>query len=111
MIIDAMTATGKIEYYKKLLELERRTLESVTEQRDRLATEVTEARAETTRTREFMDHGFKVAKEEITELREQRDRLAEALELLVTTDHESKEAFIERVKQALAAVKGGCDDN
>jgi hypothetical protein len=40
------------------------------------------------------------------ELREQRDRLEEALELLVTTDHESKEAFIERVKQALAAVKG-----
>jgi len=38
---------------------------------------------------------------------EQRDRLADALELLVTTDHESKEAFIERVKQALAAVKGG----
>jgi len=37
MIIDAMTATDKIEYYKKLLELERRTLESVTEQRDRLA--------------------------------------------------------------------------
>ena len=37
MIIDGMTATDKIEYYKKLLELERRTLESVTEQRDRLA--------------------------------------------------------------------------
>jgi hypothetical protein len=37
----------------------------------------------------------------------QRDRLVGALELLVTTDHESKEAFIERVKQALAAVKGG----
>jgi hypothetical protein len=44
---------------------------------------------------------------EVYELREQRDRLADALELLVTTDHESKEAFIERVKQALAAVKGG----
>ena len=42
---------------------------------------------------------------EVYELREQRDRLAEALELLVTTDHESKEAFIERVKQSLAAVK------
>jgi len=34
MIIDAMTATDKIEYYKKLLELERLTLASVTEQRD-----------------------------------------------------------------------------
>jgi hypothetical protein len=29
-----MTATDKIEYYKKLLELERLTLASVTEQRD-----------------------------------------------------------------------------
>jgi hypothetical protein len=48
---------------------------------------------------------------ELATVTEQRDRLAEALELLVTTDHESKEAFIERVKQALAAVKGGCDDN
>jgi hypothetical protein len=47
---------------------------------------------------------------EVYELREQRDRLAEALELLVTTDHESKEAFIERVKQTLAAVKGGNDE-
>ena len=37
MIIDEMTTTDKIEYYKKLLELERRTLASVTEQRDRLA--------------------------------------------------------------------------
>jgi hypothetical protein len=35
MIIDAMTATDKIEYYKKLLELERLTLASVTEQRDK----------------------------------------------------------------------------
>jgi len=34
MIIDEMTTTDKIEYYKKLLELERRTLASVTEQRD-----------------------------------------------------------------------------
>jgi hypothetical protein len=34
MIIDEMTTTDKVEYYKKLLELERRTLESVTEQRD-----------------------------------------------------------------------------
>jgi hypothetical protein len=48
---------------------------------------------------------------ELTAVTEQRDRLAEALELLVTTDHESKEAFIERVKHALAAVKGGSDDN
>jgi hypothetical protein len=37
MIIDGMTTTDKIEYYKKLLELERLTLAAVTEQRDRLA--------------------------------------------------------------------------
>jgi len=43
MIIDEMTTTDKIEYYKKLLELERRTLASVTEQRDRLAEELKEA--------------------------------------------------------------------
>ena len=47
---------------------------------------------------------------EVYELREQRDRLVGALELLVTTDHESKDDFITRVKQALAAVKGGSDE-
>jgi hypothetical protein len=44
MIIDAMTATDKVEYYKKLLELERLTLASVTEQRDRLERELDEVR-------------------------------------------------------------------
>ncbi len=34
MIIDEMTTTDKIEYYKKLLELERLTLAAVTEQRN-----------------------------------------------------------------------------
>jgi hypothetical protein len=42
MIIDEMTTTDKIEYYKKLLELERRTLASVTEQRNKLKRELTE---------------------------------------------------------------------
>jgi hypothetical protein len=42
MIIDEMTTTDKIEYYKKLLELERRTLASVTEQRDKLKRECDE---------------------------------------------------------------------
>ncbi len=42
MIIDEMTTTDKIEYYKKLLELERRTLASVTEQRNKLKRECDE---------------------------------------------------------------------
>ena len=37
MIIDHMTATDRIEYLENLLKLERLTLASVTEQRDRLA--------------------------------------------------------------------------
>jgi uncharacterized protein (UPF0335 family) len=47
---------------------------------------------------------------EVAAVTEQRDRLVGALELLVTTDHESKDDFITRVKQALAAVKGGSDE-
>ena len=42
MIIDWITGTNKIEYYKKLLELERLTLTSVTEQRNKLKRELTE---------------------------------------------------------------------
>jgi len=38
-----------------------------------------EARKETKRTREFMDHGFAVAQAELTTVTEQRDRLAEAI--------------------------------
>ena len=111
MIIDEMTTTDKIEYYKNLLKLEQTTLESVTEQRDRLATEVTEARAETTRTREFMDHGFKVAKEEITELREQRDMLEEAATVLIAAKgrHNTMLAY-QGLRDALAAVEGGSDE-
>ena len=37
MIIDGMTATHRNEYFRNLLEHQRLTLESVTEQRDRLA--------------------------------------------------------------------------
>jgi len=51
-------------------------LATVTEQRD-------EARKETIRTREFMDHGFAKARDELTAVTEQRDRLAEALANLV----------------------------
>jgi len=42
-----------------------------------------EARNETIRTREFMDHGFAKARDELTAVTEQRDRLAEALVNLV----------------------------
>jgi predicted transcriptional regulator len=37
MIINAMTTTHRNEYFRNLLEHQRLTLESVTEQRDRLA--------------------------------------------------------------------------
>jgi hypothetical protein len=53
------------------------------------------------------EDAYRELEDELAAVTEQRDMLEEALELLVTTDHESKEAFIERVKQALAAVKGG----
>jgi hypothetical protein len=43
MIIDAMTATDRVEYLENLLKLSQTTLESVTEQRDRLAGELKEA--------------------------------------------------------------------
>jgi hypothetical protein len=56
------------------------------------------------------EDAYRELEDELASAKEQRDRLAKALELLVTTDHESKEAFIERVKQALAAVKGGSDE-
>ena len=64
-----MTTTDKIEYYKKLLELERRTLASVTEQRDRLAEELNESEEE---------YGLwwaqkRIAIDERDEVREQRD--------------------------------------
>ena len=47
MIIDAMTTTHRNEYFRNLLEHQRLTLESVTEQRDRLAEAM----------RHFMTHG------------------------------------------------------
>jgi hypothetical protein len=114
MIIDQMREADRIEYMENLLNLERITLESVTEQRDRLATEVTEARAETTRTREFMDHGFKVAKEEITELREQRDMLEEVIKaatvLIAAKGRHNTMLAYQGLREALAAVKGGSDE-
>jgi chromosome segregation ATPase len=57
-----------------------RELAAVTEERDRLDRNLDEARQETTRVRQYMDHGFKVAAEEATELREQRDRALTKIE-------------------------------
>ena len=45
----------------------------------RLERERDEAREETIRTREFMDHGFAKARDELAAVTEQRDRLAEAV--------------------------------
>jgi hypothetical protein len=58
-----------IEFARKL----ERELTAVTEQRDRLDRKLDEALQETARVRQYMDYGFKVAAEEATELREQRD--------------------------------------
>jgi len=44
-----------------------------------LERELNEARAETIRTREFMDYGFAKAQEELTDMTAQRDMLAVAL--------------------------------
>ena len=47
-----------------------------------------EARAESIRTREFMDYGFTKAQEELSTVTAQRDRLAEALDKVVDAwDH------------------------
>jgi hypothetical protein len=45
----------------------------------KLERELNEARAETIRTREFMDYGFAKAQEELTDMTAQRDMLAVAL--------------------------------
>jgi len=92
-----------------------RELAAVTEERDRLDRNLDEARQETTRVRQYMDHGFKVAAEEATELREQRDMLAEALEMVRDADEDCHKdglttipkAARHRIDMALAAVKGG----
>jgi hypothetical protein len=60
--------------------------------------------------REFFQSAFNEQGDVLSKVIEQRDRLVGALELLVTTDHESKDDFITRVKQALAAVEGGSDE-
>jgi hypothetical protein len=53
MIIDAMTATDRIEYLENLLKVSQTTLESVTEQRDFW-------KAEAERWRELADENFQV---------------------------------------------------
>ena len=77
---------------------------------NKLDRELDEARQETTRVRQFMDHGFKVAAEEATELRKQRDRLAEALRSIAKGSH-CMQCYggdgVWIAQQALAAVKGG----
>jgi hypothetical protein len=54
----------------------------------KLERERDEAREEAIRTREFMDYGFAKAQEELTDMTEQRDRLAESLDKVVDAwDH------------------------
>jgi len=71
-------------------ELERE-LTAMTEQRD-------EAREETKRTREFMDHGFAVAQAELTAVTEQRDRLAEALRKAISWGDSASHHILYREK-------------
>jgi hypothetical protein len=55
---------------------------------NKLERERDEARAESIRTREFMDYGFTKAQEELSTVTAQRDRLAEALDKVVDAwDH------------------------
>jgi seryl-tRNA synthetase len=108
MIIDEMTTTDKIEHYKNLLKLEQTTLESVTEQRDRLAEEIENLKASGIHTCHDQ------CKRPMCAMRRQRDGLAEALreiknELGVPQpEYPAPVANAVRIaEQALAAVEGG----
>jgi hypothetical protein len=73
----------------------------------KLERELNEARAETIRTREFMDYGFAKAQEELTDMTAQRDRLAEALDKVVDAwDHAEwlDENDFESVRAALQSL-------
>jgi hypothetical protein len=140
MIIDEMTTTDKIEYYKKLLELERLTLAAVTEQRnetshnlasivaailkrdgrdvfdmsaiDRLAELHT---AERQRDEAVNDYETAVLREH--RVQEQRDRLAEALREIDEArlddfmgPHDMALKCVLIARESLAGVKGGSDE-
>jgi hypothetical protein len=62
-----------------------------------------EARKETIRTREFMDHGFAKARDELTTVTEQRDRLAEVMTQILNTtiNHTQRKLLLEQALQSL----------
>jgi hypothetical protein len=99
MTINAMTTAHRNEYFRKLREHQRLTLESVTEQRD-------EVRADL----EFSRGLFQLQEQQMDSLREQRDRLAEALRELCETLLKDKTRditdLLNKAGDALAAVKG-----
>jgi hypothetical protein len=99
MIINAMTTAHRNEYFRKLREHQRLTLESVTEQRD-------EVRADL----EFRRGLFQLQEQQMDSLREQRDRLAGALRELCETLLKDKPSditdLLNKAGDALAAVKG-----
>jgi hypothetical protein len=106
MIINAMTTAHRNEYFRKLREHQRLTLESVTEQRD-------EVRADL----EFRRGLFQLQEQQMDSLREQRDRLAEALREIDEArlddfmgPHDMALKCVLIAREALAAVKGGKDD-
>jgi hypothetical protein len=71
MIIDQMTATDRVEYLENLLKVSQTTLESVTEQRDRLAEELNELKEECG----LRWAQKRIAIDELKDVTEQRDRL------------------------------------
>jgi hypothetical protein len=91
---DGEAAPSHAEYYARLQDLERERdearealktggmlniIDRAAHDRAAAIRERDEARAETIRTREFMDYGFAKAQEELTDMTAQRDRLAGAL--------------------------------
>ncbi len=75
MIINAMTTAHRNEYFRKLREHQRLTLESVTEQRNEIRADL-----------EFRRGLFQLQEQQMDSLREQRDRLAEALWSMLNQD-------------------------
>jgi hypothetical protein len=141
MIIDGMTTTDKIEYYKKLLELERLTLAAVTEQcnetshnlasivaailkrdgRDVFDMSATDRLAElhtAERQRDEAVNDYETAVLREHRVREQRDRLAEVAQAVwdrwetpLWKDHPPTALVMNKLRDALAAVEGGSRDH
>jgi len=87
MIIDAMTTAHRNEYFRNLLEHQRLTLESVTKQRDMLAEEIENLKAQLTRTQGAVTisrNGYvQELEQQLNEVRAERDALQEQLDAAI----------------------------